>query len=176
MEVIGSHTYVLRYRSQVSTPIEKWPSSLIAATRRYVEKLLRCRTEPELAEQDLRTFVAKDLAACSIFYFAPYEAVIARTSSRSPQTHRADGRMWNHKSLFPSACAVGSLDPLPMMLRFLACRSYRAFRGCSVHIPASREPRCLLIPHRPWHRRVWVLTSYYGPDRERLRIALRRPC
>ena len=75
MEVIGSHTYVLRYRSQVSTPIEKWPSSLIAATRRYVEKLLRCRTEPELAEQDLRTFVAKDLAACSIFYFAPYEAV-----------------------------------------------------------------------------------------------------
>jgi glyoxylase-like metal-dependent hydrolase (beta-lactamase superfamily II) len=43
-------------------------TSLIAATRRYVEKLLRCRTEPELAEQDLRTFVAKDLAACSIFY------------------------------------------------------------------------------------------------------------
>jgi len=50
-------------------------TSLIAATRRYVEKLLRCRTEPELAEQDLRTFVAEDLAAHSIFYFAPYEAV-----------------------------------------------------------------------------------------------------
>ena len=38
---------------------------------------------------------------------------IARTSSRSPQTHRADGRMWNHKSLFPSACAVGSLEQIP---------------------------------------------------------------
>ena len=49
--------------------------SLIAATQRYVEKLLRCRTEQELAEQDLRTFVAEDLSARSIFYFEPYEAV-----------------------------------------------------------------------------------------------------
>lgn len=47
--------------------------SLITATRHYVEKLLRCRSEPELAQQDLRSFLAEDLS--SVIYFAPYEAV-----------------------------------------------------------------------------------------------------
>ena len=34
----------------------------IDATRLYVEKLLRCRAEPELAEQDLQTFGAEAFA------------------------------------------------------------------------------------------------------------------
>lgn len=50
---------------------------LIAATRTYVEKLLRVRNEPDLAGQDLKSFIADDLRAGAIRYFAPYEAVHA---------------------------------------------------------------------------------------------------
>jgi len=50
-------------------------TSLITATRNYVKKLQRCRTEPTLAAQDLRTFCAEDLAAGAIFYFPGYEEV-----------------------------------------------------------------------------------------------------
>lgn len=50
----------------------------IAATRRYVEKLLRCRDEPALAEEDLRSFVREDLARGDIRYFAAYEEVHRR--------------------------------------------------------------------------------------------------
>jgi len=51
---------------------------LITATRNYVSKLLRLPHEPELAEQDLRTFVAEDFASGAISYYAPYESVHAR--------------------------------------------------------------------------------------------------
>ncbi|HLZ66015.1 MAG TPA: MBL fold metallo-hydrolase [Aliidongia sp.] len=47
----------------------------IEASRRYVEKLVRCRTAPELADPDLRSFAADAFAAGAISYFAPYEAV-----------------------------------------------------------------------------------------------------
>ncbi|MFI5011535.1 MAG: MBL fold metallo-hydrolase [Hyphomicrobiales bacterium] len=49
--------------------------SLIDATRRYVEKLMRCPAEPELAQQDLRSFAPEDFASGSIRYFPAYEAV-----------------------------------------------------------------------------------------------------
>lgn len=48
---------------------------LIDATRAYVEKLLKCRDDPALAAQDLKTFAADDLAAGRIVYFEPYEEV-----------------------------------------------------------------------------------------------------
>ncbi|TDT94786.1 glyoxylase-like metal-dependent hydrolase (beta-lactamase superfamily II) [Azorhizobium sp. AG788] len=48
---------------------------LIAATRRYVERLIAARTDPGLAVRDLRAFVPEDFASGAIGYFAPYEAV-----------------------------------------------------------------------------------------------------
>ena len=54
---------------------------LIAATRNYVTKLLCLPHEPELAEQDLRTFAAKDFASGAISYYAPYKSVHARNVS-----------------------------------------------------------------------------------------------
>jgi glyoxylase-like metal-dependent hydrolase (beta-lactamase superfamily II) len=48
---------------------------LLAANRRYVEKLLRTPAEPDLREQSLATFAADDFAAGHIHYFAPYESV-----------------------------------------------------------------------------------------------------
>jgi cyclase len=50
----------------------------IGDTRRYVEKLLRCKQEPELVRQDLRTFAAEALGAGPTAYFPPYEAVHRR--------------------------------------------------------------------------------------------------
>lgn len=50
----------------------------IDATRRYVEKLLRCKEEPELAGQGLERFAGDDLASGAIRHFAPYEAVHRR--------------------------------------------------------------------------------------------------
>jgi cyclase len=51
---------------------------LVDATRRYLEKLLRCKEEPELAGQELKRFVADDLGSGATRYFAPYEAVHRR--------------------------------------------------------------------------------------------------
>lgn len=51
---------------------------LIAATARYVRELLRCRSEPERRGRALRAVIAEDLAAGTIGYFAPYEAVHRR--------------------------------------------------------------------------------------------------
>lgn len=48
---------------------------LIDATRNYVTKLLRLHDEPDLARQDLQTFVSDDIRAGTITHFAPYEAV-----------------------------------------------------------------------------------------------------
>jgi glyoxylase-like metal-dependent hydrolase (beta-lactamase superfamily II) len=52
--------------------------SLIAETIAYVEKLQRCRSEPELARLDLGAFMAEGFARGGIAYFAPYEAVHRR--------------------------------------------------------------------------------------------------
>ncbi len=49
--------------------------SLIAATEAYVGRLAQCNSEPGLAAQSLRTFVARELADGSITYFEPYEEV-----------------------------------------------------------------------------------------------------
>ncbi len=51
---------------------------LIGATRAYVEALLRCRSEPDLASLDLESFVADSLAAGAIRYYAAYEEVHRR--------------------------------------------------------------------------------------------------
>jgi glyoxylase-like metal-dependent hydrolase (beta-lactamase superfamily II) len=51
------------------------PPGLIAATSRYVEKLLRCRHEPELATAPLREWIADDIAAGILIPFSPYEEV-----------------------------------------------------------------------------------------------------
>jgi len=50
---------------------------LIDATIRYVKKLIRTRDDMALADQDLSTFIAEDIAAGTLTYFAPYEAVHA---------------------------------------------------------------------------------------------------
>lgn len=51
--------------------------SLIDATIRYVQKLLRTRSVMSFADQDLSTFIAEDIAAGHLSYFAPYEEVHA---------------------------------------------------------------------------------------------------
>jgi glyoxylase-like metal-dependent hydrolase (beta-lactamase superfamily II) len=51
---------------------------LIAATKLYVEKLIRARTDAALAGQDLKTFAVEALASGGAYYFAPYEEVHAR--------------------------------------------------------------------------------------------------
>jgi glyoxylase-like metal-dependent hydrolase (beta-lactamase superfamily II) len=51
---------------------------LTTATRNYVAKLLRCKGEPALAKQDLRSFVRTDLDRGAISYFAAYEPVHRR--------------------------------------------------------------------------------------------------
>lgn len=49
--------------------------TLIEATRRYVSKLLRCRSEPELASTGLAEFISGDIANGALVYFDAYEAV-----------------------------------------------------------------------------------------------------
>ncbi len=48
---------------------------LLDATRHYVEKLLRCGDDPDLARQDLKTFIHEDLVAGRVQYFGAYEKV-----------------------------------------------------------------------------------------------------
>ncbi len=50
---------------------------LIDATIRYVRKLLHTRVDMALADQDLSTFIAEDLAEGTLRYFQPYEEVHA---------------------------------------------------------------------------------------------------
>ena len=50
---------------------------LIDATIRYVKKLLHTRVDMALADQDLSTFIAEDLAEGTLRYFQPYEEVHA---------------------------------------------------------------------------------------------------
>jgi len=48
---------------------------LLEATRLYVEKLLRVRSDPALAGEGLRTFASAAFATGAISYFEPYEAI-----------------------------------------------------------------------------------------------------
>jgi glyoxylase-like metal-dependent hydrolase (beta-lactamase superfamily II) len=52
-----------------------YDKGFIEASRHYVEKLARCRTAPDLAEPDLRSFAAEAFATGAIGYFAGYEPV-----------------------------------------------------------------------------------------------------
>ncbi|ESX23803.1 MBL fold metallo-hydrolase [Mesorhizobium sp. LSJC264A00] len=52
-----------------------YDKGLIAATQAYVQKLLRCRNEPDLAKQDLKTCGADMFATGAVEYFALYEPV-----------------------------------------------------------------------------------------------------
>jgi glyoxylase-like metal-dependent hydrolase (beta-lactamase superfamily II) len=53
-------------------------AGLIAATRRYVERLMLCATEPGLAALSLEAFLGEDAHGGAIRLFAPYEAVHRR--------------------------------------------------------------------------------------------------
>ncbi|WP_037311202.1 MBL fold metallo-hydrolase [Ruegeria halocynthiae] len=52
-----------------------YETSFIAATRAYVEKLLRCRNEPELGSLTLSEFIAPHIESGVLIYFEPYEQV-----------------------------------------------------------------------------------------------------
>jgi cyclase len=54
-----------------------YDSSFIGATQNYVEKLLRCRLEPDLGALRLSEFIADDIESGSLIYFEPYEQVHA---------------------------------------------------------------------------------------------------
>lgn len=49
--------------------------SLVTATRDYLSRLLARLDDPALAEESLQSFIAPELAAGTLTYFAPYEAV-----------------------------------------------------------------------------------------------------
>jgi cyclase len=55
-----------------------YDARFIAATRRYVERLIAARTDPALAALPLADWIAADIDAGAIRPFAPYEAVHRR--------------------------------------------------------------------------------------------------
>ncbi len=52
-----------------------YPPSLVTATRDYLTRLLARLDDPELETESLQSFIAPELSAGSLTYFAPYEAV-----------------------------------------------------------------------------------------------------
>lgn len=52
-----------------------YPPSLVTATRDYLARLLARLDDPDLDQQSLESFIAPELAAGTLTYFAPYEAV-----------------------------------------------------------------------------------------------------
>ncbi|MFN3364463.1 MAG: MBL fold metallo-hydrolase [Allorhizobium sp.] len=52
-----------------------YPPSLVTATRDYLTRLLARLDDPDLDKQSLESFIAPELAAGTLTYFAPYEAV-----------------------------------------------------------------------------------------------------
>jgi len=54
-----------------------YEASFIGATRDYIEKLLRCRNEPDLGALKLSEFIARDIESGALIYFEPYEQVHA---------------------------------------------------------------------------------------------------
>ena len=68
---------------------------LLEATQRYIEALLRCRDDPTLAAQDLRTLLADDLEAGQVNFYEAYEQVhsnnVARVLGRTRGQHAKGG-------------------------------------------------------------------------------------
>ncbi len=54
-----------------------YDTSFIGATRDYIEKLLKCPDQPELAQMPLSKFVAASIESGALSYFEPYERVHA---------------------------------------------------------------------------------------------------
>ncbi|THV14019.1 MBL fold metallo-hydrolase [Rhizobium rhizophilum] len=52
-----------------------YPPSLVTATRDYLTRLVLRLDEPGLSDESLESFIAPELAAGTLTYFAPYEAV-----------------------------------------------------------------------------------------------------
>lgn len=52
-----------------------YPPSLVTATRDYLTRLLSRLDDADLASESLKDFIAPELAAGTLTYFAPYEAV-----------------------------------------------------------------------------------------------------
>lgn len=52
-----------------------YPPSLVTATRDYLTRLLARLDDPELETESLQSFIEPELAAGTLTYFAPYEAV-----------------------------------------------------------------------------------------------------
>jgi glyoxylase-like metal-dependent hydrolase (beta-lactamase superfamily II) len=52
-----------------------YPPSLVTATRDYLSRLLARLDDPELDTESLESFIAPELAAGTLTYFGPYEAV-----------------------------------------------------------------------------------------------------
>ncbi len=52
-----------------------YPPSLVTATRDYLTRLLLHLDEPGLSDESLERFIAPELSAGTLTYFAPYEAV-----------------------------------------------------------------------------------------------------
>lgn len=52
-----------------------YPPSLVTATGDYLTRLLARLDDPELETESLQSFIAPELAAGTLTYFAPYEAV-----------------------------------------------------------------------------------------------------
>lgn len=52
-----------------------YPPSLVTATRDYLTRLVLRLDEPGLSDRSLESFIAPELAAGTLTYFAPYEAV-----------------------------------------------------------------------------------------------------
>ena len=57
-------------------------AALLPATARYIRWLQRLEREPDLADMPMRTVIADDLAAGTLHYFEPYEAVHAQNIAR----------------------------------------------------------------------------------------------
>lgn len=64
--------------------------SLIWATRDYLTRLLSRIDDPALLEESLATFIAPELAAGTLTYFAPYEAVHSQNIAALRSGHAED--------------------------------------------------------------------------------------
>ncbi len=58
-------------------------SALIGATARYLRFLIRCQSDPALAETPLERVIAEDLASGTLVWFAPYRGVHAENLRRA---------------------------------------------------------------------------------------------
>ncbi|MDZ7875002.1 MAG: hypothetical protein U5N27_18950 [Rhizobium sp.] len=70
-----------------------YPPSLVTATRDYLTRLLARLDDPDLDKESLESFIAPELAAGTLTYFAPYEAVHSQNIAalRGAKTRRIRG-------------------------------------------------------------------------------------